>query len=224
MEFRGSIVEVIRNDRNLYDGDLTHYFRALFFHGQNLRHPYHNLRHMLHVLWLCYQAVLYYILQIGVPLTRRQMRNLFIGAMFHDFDHSGQFGNDDLNIERAVRGLRKHIHPMDEEHIEDIIAIIRTTEYPPKEDSANISLPAQILRDADVSQAMSVAWIQQVIIGLSQEWGKSPLEVLRMQGVFHRNLKFSTAWGNALFPREVIEAKIKESEELLGMLEEPKTA
>lgn len=45
----GDIPEIIGNDRGLYEGDLTGYFRALNFHATNLTRPYHNLRHLLHV-------------------------------------------------------------------------------------------------------------------------------------------------------------------------------
>jgi len=223
MQMTGSIVEVLRNDKDLYDGDLSAYFRALFYRAQNMRNPYHNLRHMLHVAWLCYQAVQFYI-ERGRPLNRRDVRNLLIAALFHDFDHAGQFGDDDLNIERAIRGLRKNIQPEDVEALPDIEAIIKATEYPHKAPSDQLDLCAQILRDADVSQALSVAWIQQVIIGLATEWSKPPLDVLRAQGGFHRSLKLTTQWARELFPEDVILEKVAEAEALLELLGDPPKA
>src|SRR3989338_911352 len=101
LQVRGDIPQIIRNDDRLYEGNLIHYLRALVKYARNLNHPYHNLRHMLHITWLCYQACIFY----GGTLTPRQMRNLLIAALFHDFDHSGLLGNDDLNLEMAVRGL-----------------------------------------------------------------------------------------------------------------------
>src|SRR5262249_6666243 len=68
----GDIPEIIGNDHLLYAGDLAGYFRALFFHATNLDCSYHNLRHMLHVTWLCYQAAEFY----RDRLTPRQIRNL----------------------------------------------------------------------------------------------------------------------------------------------------
>jgi len=99
----GDIPEIIGNDRGLYEGDLTGYFRALIFHATNLTRPYHNLRHMLHVTWLCYQAAEFY----RDRLTQRQIRNLLIAALFHDFDHPGHPhpGADDpdrINIGRSI--------------------------------------------------------------------------------------------------------------------------
>lgn len=211
-----SIARIIRNDDELYDGNLVPYFQVLFFRAPNLRHPYHNLRHMLHVMWLCFQACVFY----GATLTRRQVRNLLIAALFHDFGHSGGLGDDDLNIARAIRALRKYAQPEDKPHLADIERIIQATEYPHQGVSSELDLPSQILRDADVSQALSVAWIQQVVIGLATEWSKPPLDVLRAQKGFHASLKFSTSWAERFFPPEVIKEKIAEAEELLALLEE----
>ena len=52
----GDIPEIIGNGRGLYEGDLAGYFRVPIFHATNLTRPYHNLRHMLHVTWLCHRG------------------------------------------------------------------------------------------------------------------------------------------------------------------------
>jgi len=62
---------------------------------------------MLHVLWLCHQACRYY----QNWLTARQLRNLLIAALFHDFDHPGhphpgERDPDRINIPIAIAGLR----------------------------------------------------------------------------------------------------------------------
>ena len=49
----GDLPRIIANEERLYDGNLTFYFRILFFESRNLQNPYHNFRHMLHVLRLC---------------------------------------------------------------------------------------------------------------------------------------------------------------------------
>jgi hypothetical protein len=84
-EITGDLPEIIGNEENLYEGNLTLYFRILFYNSNNLNNPYHNFRHTLHVLWLCQKACRYY----QKKLTPRQMRNLLIAALFHDFDHPG---------------------------------------------------------------------------------------------------------------------------------------
>ena len=72
-----------------------------------------NFRHTLHVLWLCQKACRYY----QKTLTPRQMRNLLIAALFHDFDHPGhphpgEQDPDRINIRIAIAGLRRHITPL----------------------------------------------------------------------------------------------------------------
>lgn len=138
--------------------------------------------------------------------------------MFHDFDHPGRTGNDDLNIIIALRGLRKHLLPEDEEMWVVIESLIQATEFPHRTPSHELSLLAQILRDADMSQALSVAWIQQIIFGLAVEMNMTPRKVLEMQSVFLGSLKFSTAWANTQFPPQVIDDKIQEAKGLLECL------
>jgi hypothetical protein len=146
------------------------------------------------------------------------MRNLLIAALFHDFDHSGKAGNDDLNIEISIRGLKKHIAPEDAEYFEEICDIIRPTEYPYKVSSESLSLSQQIMRDADMSQAFSTAWIQQVIFGLAKEWSMAPIKVLEIQEPFLSGIKFSTVWAKRKFDEQTIKEKIAEAQALLTLL------
>jgi len=219
-EVTGDLPKIIGNEERLYEGDLTHYFRILFFRSSNLHNAYHNFRHMLHVLWLCHQACRYY----QNWLTVRQLRNLLIAALFHDFDHPGhphpgERDPDRINIPIAIAGLRRCIMPADRAFLPQIEALIEATHYPYKIGSDKLDLLGQIIRDADLAQALSPAWIQQVVFGLAQEWEVSPLEVLKGQRSFLAGLSFSTCWAQQLFPRELIQAKIGEVEQLLRLLE-----
>ena len=216
----GDLPKIIGNDERLYEGDLTLYFRIIFFRSRNLNNPYHNFRHMLHVLWLCHQACRYY----QNWLTARQLRNLLIAALFHDFDHPGhphpgERDPDRINIPIAIAGLRRYIIPADRAFLSQIEALIEATHYPYKIGSDKLDLLGQIIRDADLAQALSPAWIQQVVFGLAQEWEVSPLEVLKGQQSFLAGLSFSTCWAQQLFPQELIQAKIGEVEQLLRLLE-----
>ena len=225
-EISGDIPEIIGNADHLYEGDLTRYFRVLFFEARNLLNPYHNLRHMLHVVWLCHKACRYYRSEI----TPRQMRNLLVAAMFHDFDHPGhphpgEEEPDRINIEIAVAALRRHVAPDDQAFLPEIEALVRHTEFPYKPGGDGLDLLGQIIRDADLAQALNPVWIQQVVIGLSQEWGVPPLQVLRAQEAFLGRLSFNTEWARALYPRNLIDVKIEEAKNLLLLLErEPAAA
>jgi len=219
-EVTGDLPKIIGNEERLYDWDLTYYFGILFFKSTNLRNPYHNFRHMLHVLWLCHKACRYY----QNELTPRRMRNLLIAALFHDFDHPGHPhpGEDDpdrINIPIAIAGLRQYILPADRPFLAEIEALIEATHYPYKIGGDKLDLLGRIIRDADLAQALTPVWIQQVVIGLAQEWGIKPLEVLRGQASFLAGLSFHTCWARQLFPQELIRTKTEEAEALLRLLE-----
>lgn len=210
------LYDVITNREGLYEGDLKAYFKVIFCHAQNLDHGYHNFRHMFHVTWLSYQAGVYYV---GV-LKKRDVRNLLVASLFHDFNHSGLLGDDDLNITRAIRGLAKHILPQDMPHKATIEALIQATEYPYKIPTEELPLEMQIIRDADMSQTFSVAWMQQILFGFAREWSKTPLQILQEQEGFLRCVKFSTTWGKKRVPQEAIDAKLKEVKGFLEILTE----
>ena len=215
----GDLPELIRNKEGLYEGDLTLYFQTIFFKSKNLNNPYHNFRHTLHVLWLCHKACRYY----QSSLTPLQMRNLLVAALFHDFDHPGhshpgEKDPDRINIQIAIAGLRRYISPGDRASLPEIEALIELTHYPYVVGSDELGLLGQIIRDADLAQALSPVWIQQVVLGLAQEWEVKPLEVLRMQSSFLAGLSFYTRWARQLFPQELVQAKIDEAEELLQLL------
>lgn len=219
---RGNMPSILRNEDGLYEGDLVPYFRILFQKATNLNHPYHNLRHILHVLWLCHKACQFYKPDEHQSecLWPRRMRNLLIAAIFHDFNHRGVAGNDHLNIELAIAALREHVLPKDRSHIAEIETIIRATQFPYVVPTEQLSLPEQIIRDADMAQALSVAWLQQVVFGLAKEWGKDPMEVLQMQEPFHHHLHFHTAWARAEFPESAIKGKVAEVLQLISMLKD----
>jgi hypothetical protein len=209
---RGSLSEVILNKNRWYEGDLVQYFCAIF-RARNVHNPYHNFRHTTHVTWLCHHAGGFY------SIEPRPMRNFLIAAMFHDYDHAGRSGDDDLNVARAIRGLEKHVLETDRPFLDDIVTMIRATEYPYTIRSEDLDLRAKILRDADLGQALNPAWLQQVVFGLAVERGERPIETLRLQKTFLSSFKPLTEWGRTMFPQEVIKAKIAEAAELLGILE-----
>jgi hypothetical protein len=153
-------------------------------------------------------------------LSQREMRNLLIAALFHDFDHTGKSGPDSINISKAITGLVENLLYEDEPHLLAITRLIRATEFPYTVPADKLNLSGQIIRDADMSQSLTQAWIQQTIFGLSEEWNKPPLEVLKMQVPFHKNLEFYTDWAKQEFPPEVVKQRINEAQEHLALLSE----
>lgn len=214
VEIRGSIPEIIKNKRGIYEGNLVRYFRIVFLCAENLNNPYHNFRHMCHVLWMCYLACIFY----SKVLTKCQIRNLLIASLFHDFNHTGKTGPDRVNIDRALTALRKHIDAEDTVESENIEALIKISEWPHTIPTGKLTLSGQILRDADYSQALNVSWVQEVIFGLAKEQEKTPTILLIDQPVFLRSLKFHTAWAQQMFPENLVQDKIDEAKEFLNIL------
>jgi len=215
IQVAGTLPEIICNDSGRYEGDLRVYAKIVFNEAKNIRKPYHNFRHMFHVVWLCYQAIVFY----GDRISKRNARNLLVAALFHDFDHSGKAGNDSENIELAIHGFNKHILAEDRPFQKDISFLIMATQYPHLEDPVFKDFLVQIIRDADLSQALSVAWFQQVVVGLATEWDKQEIEVLKGQVGFLAKLQFHTRWAREMFPQNSINEKIAETQDWIEILQ-----
>jgi hypothetical protein len=122
-------------------------------------------------------------------------------------------------IEIAISGLRRYLASDDRALTPEIEALIEATHFPYKVDSQKLDLLGKIIRDADLAQALSPVWIQQVVIGLAREAGVSPLAMLKAQSSFLTSLRLNTLWAQQLFPQKLIHAKITEAEQLLRLLE-----
>jgi hypothetical protein len=182
-----NVIQIINNVEDKYPGDLKHYLRVIWY-SPNVNVPYHNLRHMLHVMWATYQGAQYYKDQIDP----RTLRNMLIAALFHDYNHPGESGNDSKNIEIAIKGLKTFILHQDRPFLDEICGYIKATQFPHLK--LDLTLPGKIIRDADVAYTLSDAWIQTVSFGLSEEIGLSTEEMLRGQEGFLKSLQFETEW------------------------------
>ena len=210
-----TIAELIGNIEGKYPGDLSWYFKILFCEATNLYNPYHNLRHMLHVTWEAYDGCIYH------NLRPEQFRSVLVAAMFHDFNHSAGTGNDDLEVKCAIRAFEKYMDPVDAGNAREIITHIKATEYPYVIHTEKLLIGSKILRDADMSQTFSVAWIQQILLGLSSEMRMTPEDFLKTQEIFmERVLKFHSVWGERKFGHQK-PSRIAEVKEYLRFLETP---
>src|ERR1700724_4580418 len=137
------------------------------------------------------------------------MRTLLIAALFHDFDHTGRphRGDEDpdgINIEITISGLRRYLASDDRALMPEIEALIEATHFPYRVDSQKLDLLGKIIRDADLAQALSPVWIQQVVIGLAREAGVNPLAMLEAQSSFLATLRFNVS--AVVRPRPAAEA------------------
>ena len=87
-----------------------------------------------------------------------------------------------------------------EEINNEIINIIKATEYPYVIDNENLTLSQKIIRDADLTQMYTDNFLQQVIYGLLvQEHGLELSKALEAQMKFMIGIKPMTKYGQELY-------------------------
>jgi len=172
------MIELIKNEYNTYLGDLIHYYKLVTEKMPNAYAPYHNVGHVLHVFSETYDGC------IKMNISKREMRNLLISALMHDYGHMSKKGDDSLNISTAIAYLREYVLDIDRPHLTYIEDVIRSTKYPYSDELFSES--QLIVRDADKSHTFSSEWIQIIIYGLGKELDLSGNKMIEIQEV-HRN-------------------------------------
>jgi hypothetical protein len=151
--------------------------------------PYHNLYHMQCVV----ENVS--ILTSGSGLDEEDVRKLLIAAIFHDFNHTTNKDTESNNIEDAIQGLQECCTALGEEFHASYVNLIQSTSYPYINEAFDLSYSEQILRDADMLQCFDKNYIQQVAIGLSNEWKMDMVKSLDVQYNYVSNVEFCTPIG-----------------------------
>ncbi len=192
---KGSLMfEILDNEKGLYDGDLWYYFK-LVFSSHNVDNPYHNFRHLMHAMCMVYTGAIF--MNYPQLFGKRMFRALLISPILHDYKHSGVMGNDQLEVDRSISEMKKHLLPEDRDLVDEIENFMRATQYPYVACRQNMG--TDLIRDADMSSLFSEAWIQQVIFGIAKEKGITPLEMLKLQLKFIPRIVFHTQWAKETF-------------------------
>jgi len=207
------IVTIVNNEEKLYDGDLRHYY-SLVFSAPNVNNPYHNFRHMMHVFCSTYEGAAFVNYQFN--FGSRRLRALLIAALFHDYGHSGQMGDDGQEVTTAINFLQTNLLPSDQDLWPEIKELISATKFP--HENRETSLGVMIIRDADMSQLLSGVWLQQIIFGLAQEMSILPLANLNREIDFLHSLEFQSDWGKQVLAPQIPE-RIAELKGLLQLLQ-----
>ena len=169
-------------------------------------------------MFSCYDAIKFYRNEI----SKTEARQLLIAAILHDLDHSGTKKDDSIQVNQAIESFNKNIDEKDKIYQQEIEEIIRATQYPYIIETEKLPLLQQIIRDADMTQTFSEAWIQQIIFGLGKEWGYRPTEMLERQKTMLEGFKWHTKWAEERYGQNAINAKLKEVLELLKIVKSPK--
>jgi hypothetical protein len=170
-----SVIEII----NKYDY-LSKAFKYIVENNDSNYAPYHNINHLLTV-------------------TKYDVKNMLIAAIFHDFNHSAGKKKDAANIADAKAGIKEFVEKEDiKVDIDFIDKVLDATEYPYAIESKDLNEFQAIIRDADLTQVFESNWIYQNIFGLSKELNMTPVEFMKGQRKFLESVKFNTAYGEYL--------------------------
>lgn len=181
--------------------------------------PYHNLNHLLTVLK--YSDMIAH----GEGVYFDQRTSLHLAALFHDVNHSGGKLKDFENIENAINSfveftnMYMDLYNKDDVRIHDeVINLIRVTEYPYVKPNSSLTKMEKIIRDADLMQAFEYNWINQTTLGLSSENNIPIKEFIPKQRIFLESVSFFTdtalkikneRWANTMNQFRILEVSLE---------------
>lgn len=169
--------------------------------------PYHSNAHLFHVYRTC--MILFDEYKDEYNLSEKDRLELGIAALFHDYNHSGGKLKDDANIELAIEGLNLFLDNNSDIEIDrqNIIDIIRATEFPHKE--MDLNFLQKIIRDADMSGGISKYWLS-VVIDLASELNMDLQTFIPIQIKFLDTVEFNTFFCQELWrlKKDMIKKKL----------------
>lgn len=160
------------------------YWEAVKRFNPSNNKPYHNLWYTACVVKYCY------LIAQDEDLSEKNTRNLLLAAMFHDFGH---FSKDDAkNIELAKNMFANFVYLIEggdiTPDVKDMILavhlIINATKYPYEISDSELTMPQDIIRDADLLQWTEPTMIEHVFKGLAEEMGMPLHEFLPKNKAF----------------------------------------
>jgi HD superfamily phosphodiesterase len=156
--------------------------------------PYHNNSHMITVYKFCKD--------IANDIGYTDTVNLLVAALLHDFDHSMGKEKDNINVQRAIKGFSDYYDNNLINSIVDkdeVVSIIRITEYPYTIESSELNIPQKIIRDADLLQGAVDNWYDYIIVGLSKEMNL-PIDLIKEGTLdFRSKIRYNFDYSKEIF-------------------------
>jgi hypothetical protein len=170
--------------------------------------PYHNIDH----LWMVYN----YCQKITDMINNSDVKEteLFIAALFHDYNHSGGKLTDNFNIDNAIEGVTLFHKAHPEFDLNYVSYLIKCTEYPYSVLDIDLTIEAKILRDADLSYVFEYISIVKLYCGLRKEFNQTLILFLNNQFNFLSNINFYIPEFQNLWKGGIQELRLLELEEL----------
>jgi hypothetical protein len=161
--------------------------------SSSLYAPYHNLNHNITV------TVFAYYIGKSEKLNKKEMEELLLAAIFHDFNHTEGKEKDDVNIKKAKEGIRKFVEKEKIKiDLDAVNKILDATQFPYIIDEKELNKQQQIIRDSDMTQMFDPTRFQHSVLGLQKEMGITYDKHLEGQEKFLKNLEFRTKLGKEL--------------------------
>lgn len=177
-------------------------FKYLFTTNRSNSGPYHNLFHACTVTCASYE------MGTDVKLQDNDLNELLVAAIMHDYGHSlGKQKDDRYNIVAAKNGIlmwsdqNKELIEESNINIQNVLSIVDATQYPYVLAEEDLTIKQKIIRDADMCQIMQSNWLQQNILGLSEEIGIDPIDFLSKQKDFINGIVPRTEWFKCEFDK-----------------------
>ena len=182
---------------------LSSAFKYVIDNNKGAYNPYHSNFHLIDVFTTSMEISNTYDV-----LTEKDIIEIGIATLFHDFNHSaGKMSKDSDNISLAIIGLvdffmknesRIKEYGIDELEIEVLIGI---TEYPHIRELYTIK--EMIVRDSDMIQCYNRNWFLNVITGfLQREIGLTIQDSIQTQIKFIQNIEYYTEHAKYIHGRE----------------------
>lgn len=167
--------------------------KYVLHHNKSNNAPYHNFFHTSCVAESGYDLALKYCSDKAVELA--------LAGLFHDFDHSQGKLPDNVNVRMALEAFSLWSLSYNGDVQFDSMLVERciiSTQYPYTVSNEKMLegnfIPGLIIRDADMMQCLHPNWMQQVLFGLGQEFGKNFFEMVDGQIAFLDSLQPNTEY------------------------------
>lgn len=158
--------------------------------------PYHSLNHNLTI------TVFSYYIGKSEKLKEKEMKELLIAAIFHDYNHTAGEQKDDVNIKNAKKGIKQFVDKNNiDVDLDKVYEILDATEFPYKIDEDKLSTQQKIIRDADMTQLFEPTRLQSNYLGLQKEMKIDYKKQLDNQEKFYKVLKFRTKFAKELYKK-----------------------
>jgi hypothetical protein len=169
--------------------------------------PYHNLKHMCEVMLKAYEIMRgdNFIGKSGFKWNSyMNYQPVLVAALFHDYNHSQGKENDSYNIKEAIKGFNAFVEQSDttifKEIKNEVVDIIKATEYPYVIPSSELSYGQKVIRDADLLVSIDDNFFFQNVFGLKEEMCVDSVEDMILGNIkFHENIKLECSYSKTAY-------------------------